>query len=208
MSRWLFAMKPAPKVRVGLTAILIASQFLIMYLVGRMTGVSVLTLFYEFVIFSGVAIVTESFFTSIGDRIRELLRGSEIDLQFPCRVFLWAIPVYGLSATIGFTLLEHYYPGFFKLGIVWRSIVYFAGCWLCELGWGITIKLITLKLPWKYSVSSWKITEYINPWYLPFWILFGFVLETMYFTFIPKSPELVKAAFDYAVNSVLHSPMF
>lgn len=143
------------------------------------------TIVMTLLVYTGLSFATESLFTGIADALRAYLRGRPVDPRFPCRTQLWGVLVYGISATMSYPLLTLVLPEFYGLHWAVRGATYMLGIYAWEFFWGYVISLIIGYCPWKYSDSRWRIWRYVNPWFAPFWFLFGFVLEWTWLTFIP-----------------------
>ena len=54
----------------------------------------------------------QAVFTGVADIIRNAWVGKPFDSALPCRTSLWSILVYGVPATIGFSLIGRFWPAF------------------------------------------------------------------------------------------------
>lgn len=140
---------------------------------------------YGLLVYSVISIPTEAVFTGVGDVVRRLLKGMKIDWHLPCRLSLWAVPVYGLSAAVSFALLDTFAIGFYKLPWWVRAPAFSLAFYLWEYSWGFAIEKIADTCFWKYRDSKHRIWRLIKPAYAPLWAAFGFVLEWAHRQLIP-----------------------
>lgn len=137
----------------------------------------------------------KAFFRNVLQRRRERLRDrrrietnvpkDEIDWKLPCRTSLWSIPVYAVSATFAFGVMEALYPEFFARDWWVRGIVYMICTFVFEYLWGLILEEATGECPWHYRDSKWRIWRYINPEYAALWFFFGFALEWIHLEALP-----------------------
>ena len=62
---------------------------------------------------------------------------------------------------------------------IYARIVIFAA----EFIYGLLLKLVIKKCPWEYR-SKWAIMGVVRIDYLPFWLVFGYILELIYRGFV------------------------
>ncbi len=109
----------------------------------------------------------------------------EIDWTLPCRTSLWSIPVYAISATFAFNVMDAFWPEFFSLSWWERGLVYTLCTFSFEYVWGLILEELTGFCPWRYRDSKWRIWRYINPEYVLLWFGFGFALEWVHLEALP-----------------------
>lgn len=140
---------------------------------------------YGLFVYSVIALATESVFTGIGDQIRRAWKRQPIDPLFPCRSFLWAVPVYALPAALSFAFIDAFAPAFYAARWPIRASTYAVGIFCWEFLWGYFIEKAAGTCPWQYRVSPHRVWRYIFPPYAPLWAMFGFVLEWTHRRLIP-----------------------
>ncbi len=143
-------------------------------------------LLVAFAVYVAIGLSAEALSTGIRDALQRALDGSAIDPALPCRTSLWSIPVYALSATFGFHLLERRWPRFFSLPWYLRGLGYVAFIFICEYGWGWLLESILGACPWRYVNSPVAWERYINPAFVPLWFTFGFALERLQRSVLPR----------------------
>ncbi len=143
-------------------------------------------IFVLFSIYTVWALSTEALFTGFADLIRNRRAGKIYNRELPCRTSLWSILVYGVSATLAFTLIAVFVPKFFLWPWWGRGLVYMIGIYCFEFCWGAILEKLTGACPWRYRDSRWRIWRYINPEYFFLWFLFGFSLEWIKLSVLPR----------------------
>jgi len=141
--------------------------------------------FLSLFVYTTVALAVEASFTSVGYQILAAWRRQKIDWQLPSRTSIWALPVYGLSATASFLFVGRYAPGFFDLAWPIRGLIYMLVIYAWELYWGLFTESLVGRCPWEYFGSGPRVFRYINPYYVVFWFGFGFLLERIHLHLIP-----------------------
>jgi hypothetical protein len=120
------------------------------------------------VLYGGLGVTTEVFFTAIVDLINQ-----DVDnLRLMGVSYVWMFPIYGLTSVlfpIGFNLLKN-------LNRLFRYVIYGFGILLVELITGYLLEQFTGKCPWEYH-TGWHFGGYIRFDYLPLWMLFGAMIE-------------------------------
>ncbi len=124
---------------------------------------------FSFVLYGGLGITTEVFFTAIVDLINA---GNFDDLSLKGVSYIWMFPIYGITSIvfpIGFNLLKKY-------NRLLRYLLYGIGILIVELIAGFMLEQTTGRCPWEYQVG-WHFGGYIRFDYLPLWMLFGAMIE-------------------------------
>ncbi|MBI1288311.1 MAG: hypothetical protein GC178_12125 [Flavobacteriales bacterium] len=124
---------------------------------------------FSFVLYGGLGVTTEVFFTAIVDRINA---GNLDDLSLKGQSYIWMFPIYGITSIlfpIGYNLLKN-------LNRLVRYFIYGAVILLVELITGFMLEQFTGRCPWEYQ-SGWHFGGYIRFDYLPLWMLFGAMIE-------------------------------
>lgn len=123
---------------------------------------------FGFVLYGGLGITTEVFFTAIVD----LINNDVDNLRLMGVSYIWMFPIYGSTSIlfpIGFSVVKKY-------NRLLRYLVYGLGILLVELIAGFMLEQTTGKCPWEYQVG-WHFGGYIRFDYLPLWMLFGAMIE-------------------------------
>jgi uncharacterized membrane protein len=63
--------------------------------------------------------------------------------------------------------------------LVLRLLIYVLGIYIVEFSTGFLLEQITGKCPWEYT-SGWHIMGYIRLDYFPTWLVFAFIVESLY----------------------------
>lgn len=147
------------------------------------------------VIYTIISLSTEAIFTGLGDQVRRLFQRTGIDWVLPCRTYLWAVIVYGLSGAISFPLMDVFFPKFYGLHWAIRGAVFPIGIFAWEFYWGWYIETLFKKVPWEYQHSTYRIWRYIKPRYCLFWSGFGFVLEWTHLHVIHRLDHILPIVF-------------
>lgn len=124
---------------------------------------------FSFVLYGGLGVTTEVFFTAIVDRINA---GNLDDLSLKGQSYIWMFPIYGITSIlfpIGYNLLK-------DLNRLVRYFIYGAIILLVELITGFMLEQFTGRCPWEYQ-TGWHFGGYIRFDYLPLWMLFGAMIE-------------------------------
>lgn len=139
-----------------------------------------------FGLYTVLGLASEAVSTGVGDLFRRLRDGIPLDRTLPCRTQLWSIPVYGLSAAVGFALIAGWTPELFSWPWWARGACYMLGIFAWEFFWGWLLETILGECPWRYvdSPSAWR--RYINPTFAPLWFGFGFALEAVQVWILPR----------------------
>ncbi|HSR88850.1 MAG TPA: hypothetical protein VLK22_00430 [Candidatus Udaeobacter sp.] len=138
-----------------------------------------------FVLYVAVGFTAEALSTGIRDSIGAMIAG-KFDPTLPCRTNLWVVPVYALSATVGFSVLGALFPNFFRLPWRVRGLVYMLGIYCIEYVWAVLIRAVFGIEVWVYSDSEFSVLRYNNPNFFALWFLFGFVLEKIKTSVLPR----------------------
>ncbi|KPJ86112.1 hypothetical protein AMJ57_00480 [Parcubacteria bacterium SG8_24] len=129
-------------------------------------------------LFSAAGFTGECLYNGLEPVIRSLIRKERIDWRLQGAVSLWCIPVYGLSAAVGYHLVAAtLFPDFFDMPWPLRGAAYVAGIYLWEMLWGLVTERVLGRCLWQYRDSRYRLFRYINPWFAPIWFGFGFILE-------------------------------
>ncbi|TSC84718.1 MAG: hypothetical protein G01um101413_102 [Parcubacteria group bacterium Gr01-1014_13] len=139
-----------------------------------------------FLLYTALGISVEAIFTGIGDIIRNELAGNSFDPILPCRVSLWIIPVYGLSATIAFAIIDAYLPRLFSWPWWIRGLIYMVVIYSFEFVWALALESLLGIQVWNYEDSEYRIWRYINPYFCVVWFVFGFALEKVKVYILPR----------------------
>jgi len=142
--------------------------------------------FILFLLYTALALSSEAIFTGIADVIRDRRGGKPLNRDLPCRTSLWSILVYGLSATVAFSLINSFVPGFFLWPWWGRGLIYTVGIYSFEFFWGAVLEHLTGKCPWHYRDSGWRFWRYLKPEYCWLWFMFGFSLEWIKLSVLPR----------------------
>ncbi len=142
-------------------------------------------IFVLFLIYAAIGVSVEVIYTGIKDPLVAWWKGEPVDKTFPCRVNLWSIPVYAVSATISYSFLKAYAPGFFLWPWFARGVIYALGIYAWEFAWGLVLDLFGIQ-SWKYKNSPYRIWRYINPSHCYLWFGLGFLLEAILITILPR----------------------
>ncbi len=124
---------------------------------------------FAFVLYAGLGITTEVFFTAFVDLITS---GSVDNLALRGYSYIWMFPIYGLTSVvfpIGFEVLK-------KWNRILRYFTYAVVILIVELITGFMLEQTTGSCPWEYQVG-WHFGGYIRFDYLPLWMLFGAIIE-------------------------------
>lgn len=123
---------------------------------------------FSFVLYGGLGITTEVFFTATVD----LINGDVDNLRLMGVSYIWMFPIYGITSVlfpIGFNLLE-------KHNRFLRYLIYGIVILIVELIAGFALEQMTGRCPWEYQVG-WHFMGYIRFDYLPLWMAFGAMIE-------------------------------
>ena len=123
---------------------------------------------FGFVLYGGLGITTEVFFTAIVD----LINNDVDNLRLMGVSYIWMFPIYGSTSIlfpIGFSVVKKY-------NRLLRYLFYGLGILLVERIAGFMLEQTTGKCPWEYQVG-WHFGGYIRFDYLPLWMLFGAMIE-------------------------------
>ena len=147
------------------------------------------------IVYTIISLSTEALFSGFGDQIRRVFRRTGVDWNLPCRTWLWAVLVYGVSAAVSFPLADMLCPQFYGFHWIVRGLIFPFGVYAWEFYWGWYIETVTGKCPWEYQVSTYRIWRYIRPRYFLFWSGFGFVLEYTHLHIIHRLNEILPIVF-------------
>jgi hypothetical protein len=124
---------------------------------------------FAFVLYASLGITTEVFFTAFAD----LITSESFDnLALMGYTYIWMFPIYGVISIvfpIGFEILK-------KWNRILRYCTYAVVILVVELCAGFLLKQTIGSCPWEYQVG-WHFGGYIRFDYLPFWMLFGAIIE-------------------------------
>ena len=124
---------------------------------------------FSFVLYAGLGITTEVFFTAFVDLITSC---SFENLALRGYSYIWMFPIYGITSVvfpIGFEVLK-------KWNRILRYFTYAVVILIVELIAGFMLEQTTGSCPWEYQVG-WHFGGYIRFDYLPLWMLFGAIIE-------------------------------
>jgi hypothetical protein len=142
-------------------------------------------LWISLLVYTILALAVESAFTGFADLYRRVRSKLPIDRKLPCRTSLWGIGVYGVSAAVGFAVMDAVFPAFFDRHWLWRGAFYVVGIYFWEFVWGWALETTLGTCPWQYRHSTWRVWRYIKPRFAGYWFAFGFVLEWAHLRAIP-----------------------
>lgn len=123
---------------------------------------------FGFVLYGGLGITTEVFFTAFVD----LINGDVDNLRLMGVSYIWMFPIYGIISIvfpIGFNLVKKY-------NRFLRYFIYAVVILIVELIAGFMLEQTTGRCPWEYQVG-WHFGGYIRFDYLPLWMAFGAMIE-------------------------------
>ena len=143
-------------------------------------------IFVLFLLYTALGISTEAIFTGVADVIRDWLAGRSFNPHLPCRTNLWVIPVYGVSATVAFSLIGAFTPKVFRWPWWARGLVYMLGIYCFEFMWVLALEGLLGIQVWNYEDSKYHVWRYINPYFCVFWFGFGFILEWVKIKVLPR----------------------
>ena len=142
--------------------------------------------FVEFLLYTALALSSEAIFTGLGDVYHRWRAGLPFDRKLPCSTQLWSIAVYGLSATFAFNVITAIFPRFYRAAWWERGLVYVFGTYAFEYAWGWILEKTTGACPWRYRNSRHALLRYTKPEYFGLWFFFGFALEWVHLTALPR----------------------
>ncbi len=124
---------------------------------------------FSFVLYAGLGITTEVFFTAFVDLINS---GNLENLAMKGHSYIWMFPIYGITSVvfpIGFEILK-------KWNRFLRYLIYGVVILIVELISGFLLEQTTGSCPWEYQ-TGWHFAGYIRFDYLPLWMVFGAMIE-------------------------------
>jgi hypothetical protein len=117
-----------------------------------------------------LGITTEIFFTAITAQVEAY---PNIDSwRLSGHSYIWMFPIYGMAGLAFPVILPIIQHLLFPI----RMLIYGIGILVVELITGGLLDIITGSCPWEYT-TGWHVKGYIRLDYLPFWMLFGGLLE-------------------------------
>ncbi|MDB5227513.1 MAG: hypothetical protein JWN78_1706 [Bacteroidota bacterium] len=125
-----------------------------------------------FYLFGTLGFSAEIIFTALVSLYRMIKGQLPFDLKLEGHSYIWMFFIYGSAAILFppvYKLIERY-------PMLIRLLIIALGIFAMEFITGALLHLITGKCPWEYT-SRWNICGYIRLDYLPFWMLFAFILE-------------------------------
>ena len=128
----------------------------------------------RFLIFACLGVTTEIHFTAFSKFLSDEYSTSEL-LRLEGHSYVWMIFIYGSAAflvPVGYNLVK-------KFPFVIRLFAYAIGIFTIEYIAGFILDMTTGSCPWEYS-NAWNVSGYIRLDYMPFWMVFGFVLEKVH----------------------------
>ncbi len=132
------------------------------------------TIFY-FIAFGCLGITTEIFFTALSDVVLSIKNRKKINYSLTGHSYIWMFGIYGLVAIF----LPPAYDFLANLPLLVRLLIYALAIFIVEFITGWLIEKITGKCPWHYD-TTWAVKGYIRLDYLPFWMVFGWIIERVY----------------------------
>ena len=129
---------------------------------------------FHFTAFACLGITAEIIFTAFSDLIWIDKPTSEL-LKLQGYTYVWMILIYG-SASF---LIPWFYRLIKRFPLLVRMLLYTAGIFLIEYISGFLLEITTGQCPWEYT-NSLNISGYIRLDYTPFWMFFGWVLESVH----------------------------
>ena len=130
---------------------------------------------FLFAAFGCLGMTTEIFFTALSDLVSALRSNSRLDYRLKGHSYIWMFPIYGLAGIL-FPLT---YDFIADLPLILRLIIYTTSIFTVEFITGWLLELCTGECPWKYD-HKWAVKGYIRLDYAPFWMIFGFGIESAY----------------------------
>ncbi len=127
--------------------------------------------------FAVIGVFAETVFTALAAAVRGSRSGKGVDFHLYGQSMLWSIPVYGLSAAVGFHPLVQAWLGIPRLAWFLRGALYAAVIFALEFSWGWAIEIVIGFCPWDYRPARWNVKGWIRLDYAPFWFCFGLILE-------------------------------
>ncbi len=147
---------------------------------------SLWSLFVLLVIYACLGFAVEAIYTGLKDWILAWWNNRLVDRQLPCRVSLWIFLVYGVSATISYSLIGGYAPEFLLWPRLLRGVIYIFGFWLWEFAWAFAAEELFKVQLWKYKESPYRIWRYISLRHAPLWFGLGLAFEGIQTTILPR----------------------
>lgn len=128
----------------------------------------------RFLIFACLGVTTEVHFTAFSKFLDDSYSTSQL-LRLEGHSYVWMIFIYGSAAfliPIGYNLVK-------KFPLLIRLVLYAIGIFVIEYIAGFILEMTTGSCPWEYN-NRWNISGYIRLDYMPFWMVFGLILERVH----------------------------
>jgi hypothetical protein len=90
--------------------------------------------------------------------------------------YVWMFPIYTLIPVLGGPIMRKCKP----LPLIIRLIIYAGIIYSVEFSSGFLLEQLTGKCPWEYT-SGWHVMGYIRLDYIPIWMAFAYLVESLYF---------------------------
>lgn len=129
-----------------------------------------------FILFFGCfGITCEIFFVAFSHLLSQTQLFSEPIWSLTGKSYVWMFPIYALIPVLGGPIMKkcQEYPLIFRLTI-YTTVIY-----IIEFSSGFLLEQITGKCPWEYT-NGWQIMGYIRLDYIPAWLAFSFLIESLY----------------------------
>lgn len=131
----------------------------------------------KFAVFACLGITAEIIFTAFYDVFEGIKSTAEL-WKLEGNSYVWMIFIYG-SASF---LIPFFYKIIKRFNLPIRLLLYALGIFLIEYLTGFFLELTTGQCPWKYDTGM-HISGYIRLDYTPFWMFFGWILESLHLGF-------------------------
>ena len=127
-----------------------------------------------FLIFAFFGVGIEVVFTGLKNIFNQQ-QSKEIKWSLVGYSSVWMFPIYGSVAFL--------FPSVYNFVSTWHIIlrmsIYAIAIFGIELTTGFILKRVIGKCPWRYE-SRWSVGGYIRLDYLPYWMIFGLIIEFIY----------------------------
>ena len=90
--------------------------------------------------------------------------------------YVWMFPIYALIPVLGGPIMKKCKA----LPLIIRLIIYAGVIYSVEFSSGFLLEQFTGKCPWEYT-SGWHVMGYIRLDYIPVWMAFAYLVESLYF---------------------------
>jgi hypothetical protein len=90
--------------------------------------------------------------------------------------YVWMFPIYALIPVLGGPIMKK----FKALPLIIRLFIYAGIIYIVEFSSGFLLEQLTGKCPWEYT-TGWHLMGYIRLDYIPLWMAFAYLVESLYF---------------------------